>query len=1470
MLPSRFSTIFGTHPHHKQPIEGPLATALSTDGALSVEVSFDRETAPTDEFLYVDLTDSTDSLCLHFSFRLQENYMVLNTRNNGVWSTEHVAVGFDFSALRFWRFLLVVEEDGTMRIQLGNQSLCQMKADFLTSSDIAFAASNVSVKSVLRPECAATEALALGQKLPEERAVVLSIAPAGGLEAEAISVEQAGTPLDTSQFTVHKAHGDWWRLDLDVPLSSDLAVKLGEVTVPVQDIVAGPAVEISAGYLAFRTGVEAENQEVVWRGGADGEQNCVVRLSIGGDENDTVNGQRFQRFFTPLSEFLRRFEAWDHYNAFTLHAPGLNSARFDAHVSAACFSALEKCIDAATSKTAEASNELQMAFLDWWNVLHQPDLLPEIRARHPLLWQHLNALSEGEVKPFQDAKGTIGAVPEGPKVDDLAYWNALREIDAVIHSASSETFRTRVLTSANALSAEKRKWFILLLAADLMRFNLEDLLVREVADAFLNEVVSNPDSPLAVSSGIAVLVARNEVGRAAGVMEGLTSTHCGGLDIRPISESLVKVMQSAAPNEVQRRFVYAFQNVIRNMHSYGHSSFRHHQVIDALIKTLAVSNMQPEWFLQDIVWFVEEQYSTVPEFWRTLDQTVQDNPGLRFPPTLMSLARRARAANSWIQQVTISADGTLAEMPEAAKIVSAGERREYLETFLKLNGTNDEEGRTQLSTLDVHMELRKAAHPFPDLQARFKDPMRAVVQDLLPYPALPHHAFVRDVGEALFNQDAELVQRLLAPEVHRLNRIDDVETEAVLLDALSWSLPPRNADPALLNQIALQLIERLDLHQENINRASPSLMSAASRLLRRPVGSPETAYIYEKLQELVPDHVRSAVSEVQEKEVFFSDTLIGIVTCRPYLETRAKECRDTWVKDLKAAGVNVLFFCGSDKLSEPARHDEQEGVVYLPVGDAYEDLPAKMLEMFQWIRLNRSENFVLKIDDDCYLDTKNFLTSLAYRRAHYFGRPLHSRPDAFDREWHQLKSKNRGAQRAIDTSLTGTYYADGGGSYTLSRHALNALATAATTPTGLQLRISSFFEDKMMGDLLELADIKLAHNGYTTMQARKTHNSGHPVLVWGDRSFYPTANNGIAVAHLDRQGKMAELQSQRDSSKLAPARVWPMQTKPTLSWQDNMLELLTDADIHGRVADAELVCVAAVRNEMGILPHFLDHYRRLGVDLFLIADNLSDDGTREFLLDQPDVLLFSAANQYRDSHFGVEWQRVLLDHFCAGRWVVLADADEFLLPPENVEGGLKTCCQDLEQRGYDAAQVMMVDMYPKSSLSAADFTKDTPAKLATCLDREPAKPWHSNTGPFGNMTCYTSSLRHRLMPLSAPYLFTAQKVALFRFSPLQSYSEGFHFGAGMKLAPEPLAFLHYKYSAEFAEKARTEVARGQHYGGASEYRTYLDLVEKGLDSFWEDGTSKEVDVTVPNALADVLSEFVCATPSKYNEVEESP
>ena len=82
------------------------------------------------------------------------------------------------------------------------------------------------------------------------------------------------------------------------------------------------------------------------------------------------------------------------------------------------------------------------------------------------------------------------------------------------------------------------------------------------------------------------------------------------------------------------------------------------------------------------------------------------------------------------------------------------------------------------------------------------------------------------------------------------------------------------------------------------------------------------------------------------------------------------------------------------------------------------------------------------------------------------------------------------------------------------------------------------------------------------------------------------------------------------------------------------------------------------------LPHFLDYYRRLGVDHFLFVDNGSDDGTAEYLAAQPDVSLWATNHSYRLARFGVDWLGWLQWRYGHGHWCLTVDADELLVYPD--------------------------------------------------------------------------------------------------------------------------------------------------------------------------------------------------------------
>ena len=147
---------------------------------------------------------------------------------------------------------------------------------------------------------------------------------------------------------------------------------------------------------------------------------------------------------------------------------------------------------------------------------------------------------------------------------------------------------------------------------------------------------------------------------------------------------------------------------------------------------------------------------------------------------------------------------------------------------------------------------------------------------------------------------------------------------------------------------------------------------------------------------------------------------------------------------------------------------------------------------------------------------------------------------------------------------------------------------------------------------------------------------------------------------------------------------------------------------HG-VSASGFTLLALIRNEMYFLPSFLSHYRHLGVERFVFLDDRSDDGTREFLLAQPDVVIVESSHAFgevagsvaafpgsgavRDRRFNVLWRSMLCDMFAAGKWAVVVDLDEFICVPDGYK--LTDLVGYLDRFGLRVAWGVMLDMYPR-------------------------------------------------------------------------------------------------------------------------------------------------------------------------------
>lgn len=650
--------------------------------------------------------------------------------------------------------------------------------------------------------------------------------------------------------------------------------------------------------------------------------------------------------------------------------------------------------------------------------------------------------------------------------------------------------------------------------------------------------------------------------------------------------------------------------------------------------------------------------------------------------------------------------------------------------------------------------------------------------------------------------------RGLAPHAHQAKAI------ATLLELLTSQV--QGVKEAELSALGKATAPNLALLALRDSAQTQSLFEAVSAILPRLANALPA-----------PQPLSKGASKVAGSPLF--DTIVTVFSCLPNLNSRIPAMRSGWLALLSALDIPYVVIVGDGD-------GRQDGdIVHVDAPDNYEGLPQKTLATIRWVYENTHCSHLLKIDDDCFLNPDVFFHGQSYRKFDYYGRILTRRPGDMDRSWHNEKSSSDRGRLELDKSPEPSTYTDGGTSYALSRTAMAAALAAEESPEGQHLIQMSFMEDKMLGDLLAQQGIHPADEDYRTSIRRRTWGQAKPVSRWVN-SFDASRAAPVALVHLDEHASQAQACDTLTAATLTPKKIWPSYQDAALVYQSNALELISSEERLDAARAAEVAVVACMRNEMFMLPQFLAHYRRLGVESFLIADNCSDDGTLEFLMEQPDVALFSVDTDYGLSQYGAGWQQAMMSAFRTGKWSLVADTDELLVWQKNQTQSLPDLLKTPEFQGVDAARIFMLDMYPKASLGKATF-KANPFDEAGYTDRDPFLANWTGQGPFSNMPTWTSAVRHRLIAGSRTDLFVAQKIALLKYQPWMRISAGYHFLTDVQLSSRELIFGHFKYNADFHRKAQIEVSRGQHFNDAEEYRKYLALMSEGRDVIYQEGLS---------------------------------
>ena len=122
------------------------------------------------------------------------------------------------------------------------------------------------------------------------------------------------------------------------------------------------------------------------------------------------------------------------------------------------------------------------------------------------------------------------------------------------------------------------------------------------------------------------------------------------------------------------------------------------------------------------------------------------------------------------------------------------------------------------------------------------------------------------------------------------------------------------------------------------------------------------------------------------------------------------------------------------------------------------------------------------------------------------------------------------------------------------------------------------------------------------------------------------------------------------------------------------------------------IIVLCIKNDLKRVKMLVDHYRKLGVEKFAFMDNGSDDGTFEWLVEQPDIDLFRCYEPYQTA-VKEGWINRIVSHYGFDRWYIVTDSDELCTYIGMENHPIRDMSRLAEKKGIKRIKGLTLDMY---------------------------------------------------------------------------------------------------------------------------------------------------------------------------------
>lgn len=267
------------------------------------------------------------------------------------------------------------------------------------------------------------------------------------------------------------------------------------------------------------------------------------------------------------------------------------------------------------------------------------------------------------------------------------------------------------------------------------------------------------------------------------------------------------------------------------------------------------------------------------------------------------------------------------------------------------------------------------------------------------------------------------------------------------------------------------------------------------------------------------------------------------------------------------------------------------------------------------------------------------------------------------------------------------------------------------------------------------------------------------------------------------------------------------------------------------IADKGPIFVCAVKNDLNRVKMQISHHEKIGIKHFVYIDNMSDDGTFEWLIEKG-VDVFRVDDEFSATAKNA-WIRQITDIYGYNRWYLIMDSDELFVYPGMEEYLIKKLIDFAEHEKLYGLQSFMIDMYSKADINSEYYNdlKEYDIKKENCYfdtDSYFVENSYKGTKILGGPRARV--FKHHKNNLFTPLLtknslMYLKKEDFFGIHYSIPYFKNFNHQLISGL-------LHYKFLPGDNENYMQIAEKGNYADGSSEYKQYVKSLRENSPIFF--------------------------------------